>query len=451
MTSPTRKASLRLFALASLTALATFRSAPARSDMAPTPASTPARWTDVTPDAMIDAQVARAKNATAAATRDAEALAAMAVIEELGPRAADGHAEAALTAIAGMANLPLDIRTEARLAVHALSSEEGTAAGAAADRALGVATELSILGPFRDTGGGLAKREAPEAGHAAAGGGARGKVESSDVSAFADRRARYSWGTVDVSWRTVPRTYAQASGTPLDVFIAPRKESCTIVATTVQLDAPQTFGVRLAAAGQARLMFDGSEIASSEDVHAASAFDRLGGKVVDAPAGAHLVWAKVCAGALDDGGQVRLRFSDAEGAPLVLKTSAELVTPAAPGKDGLKVQKIPTPLQRVMAVSADSAGNEGAIDTTLAGVVIRTLGGADDLKSPRAPGILDNLTQIGSIDADHLAMVGWIAPSGANRSGWLNRARDVATQKKGRSHLRVRRAAPRRGSTSARG
>src|SRR6185437_4487538 len=32
----------------------------------------------------------------------------------------------------------------------------------------------------------------------------------------------------------------------------------------------------------------------------------------------------------------------------------------------------------------------------------------------------------GTIDADRLALAAWIAPSGANRSGWLNHARDTA-------------------------
>ena len=54
------------------------------------------------------------------------------------------------------------------------------------------------------------------------------------------------------------------------------------------------------------------------------------------------------------------------------------------------------------------------------------LGGTDDLKSPRAPGLLDGVATRQGIDPDRLAMAGWIAPSGANRSGWLNRALERA-------------------------
>ncbi len=58
--------------------------------------------------------------------------------------------------------------------------------------------------------------------------------------------------------------------------------------------------------------------------------------------------------------------------------------------------------------------------------ILRTLGGADDLRSPRAPGILDALVRRPEASDDIVAMAGWIAPSGANRSGWLNLARSRA-------------------------
>src|SRR5205814_766450 len=140
-------------------------------------------------------------------------------------------------------------------------------------------------GPLRDRGGGLAAKDGPE------GPGAT----------FADASARYAWGTFDVAWRTVPRAFAGARGVPLDVLIHPRSESCTWVATKVTLPSAQTVIVRLAATGQARLMLDGVEIGRGEDVHAAARFDRVAARV-PASAGAHLVAAKVCEGALDDAG-----------------------------------------------------------------------------------------------------------------------------------------------------
>ena len=113
-----------------------------------------------------------------------------------------------------------------------------------------------MLGPFRDTGGGLAAKDGPEA-HGAS---------------FADMHARYSWGTVDVSWREVPRAFAGAAGVPLDLFIQPRRESCSWVATEVTLASAAPIVVRLASTGQARLMFDGAELGRSEDVHSGARF-----------------------------------------------------------------------------------------------------------------------------------------------------------------------------------
>src|SRR5208337_4969055 len=70
------------------------------------------------------------------------------------------------------------------------------------------------------------------------------------------------------------------------------------------------------------------------------------------------------------------------------------------------------------------AHGEGDVDARLDAAILRTLGGADDLRSPRAPGLLVALTDHG-LDADRLAMAGWIAPLGANRGAWLDRARSV--------------------------
>jgi len=58
--------------------------------------------------------------------------------------------------------------------------------------------------------------------------------------------------------------------------------------------------------------------------------------------------------------------------------------------------------------------------------VTRTLGKADDLRSPRASGLLDKVANAKSTSPDTLAMAGWISPFGASRSGWLNLAVDRA-------------------------
>ncbi len=87
------------------------------------------------------------------------------------------------------------------------------------------------------------------------------------------------------------------------------------------------------------------------------------------------------------------------------------------------IRATPTPLQRVVSGSTKTA------DELLDVILMRTLAGADDAKSPRAPGLLDQMTHMVPDDADRLAMAGWVAPSGANRNGWLHDAVVVAKKR----------------------
>ena len=345
------------------------------------------RWTDATPDTRINAAVAHA----ATTARDEHAhLAAMAVVDAIAPRATEGQGEAALGALAASARtlgLAPDVRDDALLLARALAADEGTNPGAAADHALGVVTALSILGPFRDTGGGLDAHDGPESRQAGA-------------TPFAPT-ARYSWGTVEVAWRQVPRGFAQASGTPLNLFVSPRKESCAWVATHLSFSGKQSVRVYAASTGQVRLVLDGVDVARDDDVHESLRFDRIGGKV-DVEAGDHLLAAKVCTGALDDDGQVRLRVTDDAGAwPAGVTESANLTGAWRPKKPA--VHPMPTALSRAIARPGDD------VDARLDASILRTLGGADDLRSPRAPGLLAALAE-GTLDADRLAMAAWIAP-----------------------------------------
>jgi hypothetical protein len=359
----------------------------------------PARWTDATPDTRI--AVATSRAGTMAKDEHA-VLAAMAVVDAIAPRATAGRAEAALAQIADtarLASLPADVRADALLLSRAMADDEGTDAGATADHALGIVTAQSILGPFRDTGGGLDAHDGPEARQAA--------------GPFSPT-ARYSWGTVEVAWREVPRGFAQASGTPLDLFVSPRKESCAWVATHLAFAGKQSVTVHAASTGQVRLVFDGVDVARDEDVHESLRFDRIAGKV-DAEAGDHLLAAKVCTGALDDDGQVRLRVTDAAGAwPAGVTESANLA--------GALAAKKPVVHATTTALARAIGKPGGDVDARLDASILRTLGGADDLRSPRAPGLLAALAD-GTLDADRLATAAWIAPSGANRSAWLDRAR----------------------------
>ncbi len=366
------------------------------------------RWTDETPDAMIDDATARALAAT---STPREQLCALATIFALANRAEAGNARRALERIAGATpgaaggTSEPDIHGDAGLLARALSPDDGTVAGASRDEALGVVDALSLLGPFRDTGGGLDSRDGPE-----------GPGQS-----FANTHARYSWGSYEVVWRTVPPLFASAQGVPLDVFVFPRKESCTWVATKLTVDRAQKLVVRLASSGQARLVFDGVDLARDQAVHPAARFDRLAGRVL-ATAGTHLVAAKICSGALDDEGRVRLRVTDEAGIrPAGVTASADLAgTPAiGPREPNVAISRITTPA--TSALTDASKGPEALLDVA----ILRTLGGEDDLRSPRAPGILASLADA-PIDADRLAMAAWIAPSGANRSAWLVRARGDA-------------------------
>ncbi|MFO0673744.1 MAG: hypothetical protein U0235_29680 [Polyangiaceae bacterium] len=336
---------------------------------------------------------------TVKGAHDAEILSAALVAAQVTSASPRGAGQAALSAIASVPTDPgldADARGDVSLLARVLSGDEGTDAGVAADRKLGVATDVAVLGPFRDTGGGLHTPLGPEAS---------GK--------FADAKVDYSWGSYLVRWRAVPARFSGAAGIPLDVFVHPRRESCSLVATRVTVDRDRPLVVRLAASGQAALYFDGALVGASEAVNELARFDRLAGRV-DASAGDHLVVAKVCSAALDDDCRVRIRFTDAAGAPLPLPTSATLVDRPA------KAPRV-TPLETPLAhVSAQKAGAGSAL--TLAAATVRTLGGADDLKSPQAPGLLDAYVQDKSLDADHIAFAAWITPSAANRTGWYGRA-----------------------------
>lgn len=374
----------------------------AASPAPPSPAA-PLRWTDETPDAMIDDAKARA---VAPGAPEADVLAAAFVIRALESRGENGHAEQALRDVAG--KVTGEVSGEVALLAQALADDEGTDAGVAADRKLGVIADVSVLGPFRDTGGGLLAHDGPEAAGAP----------------FADTTRRYSWGTVEVAWRPVPTRYAAAGGVPLDLFVSPRTESCSFIATTLTLPAAGEIVIRAAATGSVRLAWDGVLAASSEEVHTSALADRVAA-AVRAKSGVHLLAAKVCTGALADDGRVRLRVTDASGAPLQLAASADLTryTPSGPPPPPrllAAVRAVATPLSRALS----PAGK--AVTPLLDAAIARTLGGADDSRSPRAPGILDALAARADLDPDRLAMVGWVSPSGANRSTLLDRAMAAA-------------------------
>ena len=347
---------------------------------------------------MIDDAVARIIDA---GTPPAIALASLAVIDALSDRAAHGHAKTSLLAVAAGGAAPA-LRDQAALLARSLADDEGTDAGARADEALGVVDALAILGPFRDTGGGLEAHDGPEAPGAS----------------FRDARATYSWGAYEVGWRTVPRPFATADGVPLDLFIHPRKESCSWVASRVTFDADQPIVVRVASTGQVRLVFDGVELGRDLSVHPGLRFDRLEARL-RASAGAHVVAAKVCSGALDDDGEVRLRITDENGA-----------WPARRGRHG-RPRRIDGPgaPRRARGAAPGHPPRQGprrrpARTAPTRPARVRRPAHLRRRRRPAQPpgaGALPALVD-GSTDADRIALVAWISSSGANRSAWYHRA-----------------------------
>ncbi|MEO7331150.1 MAG: hypothetical protein ABI193_21425, partial [Minicystis sp.] len=450
---------------------------------APASGADPTRWTAPTPDEMVDQLLARADKG------EDDALAALIVAASLDDRASFGRVRDGLARLgAGSSPLADDARWLGyRLAPAAASPVWPGARAVSSDAApdpTGLVKTFAILGPFQDTGGGLMRREGPEAAG----------------QSWSDTSARFAWGVYDVSHRRVLPTTVSARGLPLDLYIHPRAESCTYLGTRVTVPASaKPFLVHVAASGAVRLIWDGADVAASEDAHPRLVLDRLSARI-ETTAGDHLLALKVCTSAVGDEGRVRLRLTDEKRAPLALSTSSDLsgmritapapsappaveetpaakpvkpvapvkpaevdpfddetalaakkpvaapaakkpvATPAAKKGAGKKVATAPPAVEAqasapiavvppkgvtLVRTALEKALDLGAAPTTaqaLSAAILRTLGGAEDGRSPRAPGLLDRITGAPGLSPDLLAMAGWISPFGANRSGWLNLA-----------------------------
>jgi tetratricopeptide (TPR) repeat protein len=363
-----------------------------------------ARWLASTPDAMIE----RAARASTLAPEDA--LARVLFIASLAPEATAGRARAALEALGnghGAAAEQARWLARALAPESATSDRDETALAVAGDTELGVVRALAVLGPFEDTGGGLAKREGVER------------------DAFDFRTADASWGAVTVKPTRSLVATVTARGIPLDLYVHPRRESCTYLASAITVPSSRTLVVNVAASGSFRLLWDGRDAAASSESHRRALVDRVAVEVA-ASAGEHVLAVKVCNGAQADDGRVRLRFAAPDGSPVELASSsapeqlqraledarqrpADVVTPRA------------TVFQRASALPENPS-----ITESMRAAIVRILAGADDLQSPRAPGMLGLVAANSSIDAETLAIAGYLAPFGANRSGWLRRAYDRA-------------------------
>ena len=101
----------------------------------------------------------------------------------------------------------------------------------------------AILGPFQDTGGGVMRHEGPEAA------GER----------WNDTHARFSWGVYDVAWRRVLPSSATPRGVPLDLYIHPRAESCTYLASRVTVPSARPILVHVGEKGKAAAVLEAEE------------------------------------------------------------------------------------------------------------------------------------------------------------------------------------------------
>ncbi len=121
---------------------------------------------------------------------------------------------------------------------------------------------------------------------------------------------------------------------------------------------------------------------------------------------------------MDDAGRVRLRVTNPDGFwPDGVRASTSTLSKPPPDVSQARAESVEPPLSRCLEPTGASA------DIRLAQAIVRTLGGADDLRSTRAPGLIASLAQA-SDDADRLAMLAWISTAGPSRSAWLRRARE---------------------------
>lgn len=346
------------------------------------------RWVAATPERMAEQAAARAKS------KPKEALAAMITLHALAERAPAGLVRHHLHRLGdGKGNLA----EQARWLAASLHPQPQQASPP------GLISNLAILGPFRDTEGRIKQSDLQE--------------QSGD--AWADRDADHSWGIYEVRWRPVI-TPVTARGVPLDLYIHPRSESCTYVASRITLLQSGSVEIHLAATGAARLIWDGQTLATSEEIHEQAKLDRLGTRV-EATAGDHLLAARVCTGSVEDAGRVRLRIAGPHGEEIKFQSSRDLTPFKGKSFEKVRSTTLTEPLTEALALS-----KKPTFEEALTSAVLRRLGGVDDLRSPRVSGLIDIVAHDEKLSSDRLAMAGWISAFGAARSGWLSQARERA-------------------------
>ena len=340
-----------------------------------------------TPDALIDG----AQSAAGSGPSLPHALLIMAVADEATP----GKAVSALETIANAKrdDHADDIRWLARMLAPAQAAPWS---GRTVDAAAGpLVTAFAILGPFEDNGGGLRHKDGPD------------RATHRWVS------ADYSWGVYAVRTRRSVTSTVTARGLPLDLYVSPRRESCTYLASAVTLPIDDPV-LHVAASGAFRLSLNGAHVVTREAVHRDALVDRAVVPLTGAR-GEQLVTLKVCTNAQGDAGRVRVRFTDRNGQDLSVATSSDPTALDRLAKTKRKVRFEPP--QAPLAATSNLSG-----EAALRHAIVLQLAGADDQRAARAPGLFDTVARDGKSTADMLAVVGWLSPSVANRTGWLSSA-----------------------------
>lgn len=371
-------------------------------------------WVGATSDELIVQLEKRAIRDGAAGGRFA--IGAIMAIPQLADEAKGGAARAALgrigAALAAEKGKPeaKELAGDAAIIARSIAPDAGLPSSRLEDAKLGLVSAWRVAGPFKDTSGtGLDKAEGPEVT----------PPEKADkpisVALFRQPDAQWDDGPYQVEWRTVPSELVSARGTPLEVLVYPRKESCSYVATVVDVPADGALVVRVAAAGAVRAIFDGATIGRSDEQHSLALADRLAARV-EAAKGSHLLALKICSGPNADTGRFRARITNDAGDAANVTFSDDLGK-LAPNLTPPKSTPVVTALGRALAVSEKGA----TVDEAIAVALARRLGGADDLRSPKAQGLLDVVvTQ--NPRPDLLAVAGLLAPSRGNQTSWMNAA-----------------------------
>ncbi len=406
------------------------------------PVSSDDLWVAATTDEVISQLEKRAIREGLAGGR--AAIGAIMAIPQLADDAHAGLAQKALLRIATALSANKNSKflgVEAATIARSIAPDVGTAAGRPEEAKLGVVSAFRIVGPFKDTSGtGITTAEGPEIAPPPVGAAAPkpdgkakdgketkttakddGKPRPISVALFRQMDQRWDDGAYDNAWRPVPAELTSARGIPLDVLIYPRKEACTYLASVVTLANDQVIVVQAAASGSLRVMFDGAALGTSEETHSLALADRIAAKMTVSK-GPHLLALKVCAGTSADAGRVRARVTTETGDAVAgitfgddLGKLPETVTPPT-------FTSLTTPLAKALAFSPK---DELSVDDALSIALARRIGGADDLRSPRAQGFLDVVVN-GDPRPDELAMSGWLAPGRANETTWLNKSITVA-------------------------